>query len=156
MKSDHLYQEFKNVSRKLNQKLRITPILYGSLGLEKVTGLDFSPQDIDILVPLRFIKNEWQTLKETMEELDYKLVDLHEHKFVNGKFEIGFSFEEDLWQFAGVNYKELKEFSVNGVSYRVLSVEEYLRVYKRASKDGYRRTKNNNKDIQKIELLESL
>ncbi|GGB43149.1 hypothetical protein GCM10007199_05580 [Fictibacillus barbaricus] len=39
---------------------------------------------------------------------------------------------------------------------RVLSVEEYLRVYNRASKDGYRRTKNNNKDIQKIELLESL
>jgi hypothetical protein len=83
LKSDHLYQEFINVSKKLNQELRITPILYGSLGLEKVTKLDFSPQDIDILVPLRFIKNEWQTLKETMEELDYKLVDLHEHKFVN-------------------------------------------------------------------------
>jgi hypothetical protein len=55
-----------------------------------------------------------------------------------------------------VNYKELKEFSVDGVSYRVLSVEEYLRVYKRVLKDSYRRTKNNNKDIKKIEVLESL
>jgi hypothetical protein len=156
LKSGHLYYEFIKVSRKLNQKLKITPILYGSLGLEKVTGLDFLPQDIDILVPLRFIKNEWQTLKETMEELNYTLVDLHEHKFVKGKFEIGFSFEEDLWQFAGVNYEELKEITVDEVSFRLLSVEEYLNVYKRSLEDGYRRTKNNNKDIKKIEVLKSL
>jgi hypothetical protein len=105
---------------------------------------------------VRFIKNEWQKLKETMEELDYTLVDLDEHKFVKEKFEIGFSFEEDLWQFVGVNYESLKEMNDDGVSYRFLSVEDYLNVYKRASKDGYRRTKNNNKDIKKIKALENL
>lgn len=156
MKSDYLYTEFLNVSRKLNQKLKIAPVLYGSLGLEKVIEVEFSPQDIDILVPLRFIKNEWQTLKETMEELGYTLVDLHEHKFVNGKVEIGYSFEEDLKPFAGVNYEDLKEMYDDGVSYRLLSVEDYLNVYKRALKDGYRRTKNNNKDLKKIEVLENL
>jgi hypothetical protein len=93
LSSKHLYYEFINISRVLNQKLSITPVLYGSLGLEIVTGLDFSPQDIDILVPVRFIKNDWHTLKETMEELDYILVDFHEHKFIKEKFEIGFSFE---------------------------------------------------------------
>ncbi|MCP3740926.1 hypothetical protein [Rossellomorea sp. BNER] len=156
MSSDYLYKEFINVCRKLNQRLNISPVLYGSLGLERVTGIEFSPQDIDILVPLRLLKNEWHTLKETMEKLDYSLVDLHEHKFISGDIEIGFSFEEDLRQFASVNYDTLKVMNDDGVTYRLLTVEDYLSVYKRSSKDGYRRTKNNNKDIKKIEVLENL
>lgn len=50
----HLYQEFLQVTKVLNERLAIVPVLYGSLGLEKVTQLNFSPQDIDILVPLSF------------------------------------------------------------------------------------------------------
>lgn len=147
MVCEKLYEEFLNVSKVLNEKLRIMPVLYGSLGLEKVTGLEFSPQDIDILVPLRFIKEEWQTLQNVMEELNYTMVDLHEHKFLKAEFEIGFAFEEDLWEFASVDYTKLKEVNEACVSYRLLSIEDYLRVYKRASKDGYRRSKNNNKDF---------
>lgn len=45
-----LYDEFISIAKSLNEKLDIVPVLYGSLGLEKATGVNFSPQDIDILV----------------------------------------------------------------------------------------------------------
>ncbi|WP_349410025.1 hypothetical protein [Pseudalkalibacillus sp. SCS-8] len=156
MNSDRLYNEFLRVTKKLNDDLEITPILYGSLGLEKVTGLTFSPQDIDILVPFRYIKPEWTTLEKKMEELGYTLVDLHEHKFLKEQFEIGFSFEEDLWPFAGIDPGQLTEKNDSGTIYRLLSANDYLKVYKRSSEDGYRRTKNNAKDFEKIHVLESI
>lgn len=49
-----LYNEFINIAKTFNKELDIIPLLYGSLGLEKVTGLDFSPEDIDLLIPLFF------------------------------------------------------------------------------------------------------
>lgn len=49
-----LYNEFINIAKTFNKELDTIPLLYGSLGLEKVTGLDFSPEDIDILIPLIF------------------------------------------------------------------------------------------------------
>ncbi|HSO59198.1 MAG TPA: hypothetical protein VLQ66_13365, partial [Paenisporosarcina sp.] len=77
----YLYTEFLNVAKMLNNDLRVVPVLYGSLGLSRVTHLDFSPQDIDILVPLPFLTTEWETLQQTMEQLGYTLIDLHEHEF---------------------------------------------------------------------------
>ena len=55
--------------------------MYGSLGLGKVTQLDFHPQDIDILVPLTFLTTQWKILQQTLEQLGYTLSDLHEHEF---------------------------------------------------------------------------
>ncbi|WLR41798.1 hypothetical protein LC087_13205 [Bacillus carboniphilus] len=156
MRSELLYNEFINIAKRLNRTLNITPILYCSLGLEVVTELEMSPQDIDILVPIRYIEDDWPMLKETMEGLEYKLVDLHEHKFANERFEVGFAFEEDLLPFAGVNDKGLDVLKDSDAFYRLLTVRDYLKVYRKSSIDGYRKTKNNGKDLKKIALLESL
>ncbi|UQZ58448.1 hypothetical protein C2H93_07655 [Bacillus subtilis] len=53
-----LYNEFINIAKTFNKELGIIPLLYGSLGLERVTGLDFSPEDIDILIPLIFFRGK--------------------------------------------------------------------------------------------------
>ncbi len=53
-----LYNEFINIAKIFNKELDIIPLLYGSLGLEKVTGLGFSPEDIDILIPLIFFRGK--------------------------------------------------------------------------------------------------
>ncbi len=104
MTKDHeLYEEFINVSNFFNRQLDIVPVLYGSLGLEKVTQMDFSPQDIDILVPLAFLEEKWEILKDTMEQLDYTLVDLDEYEFMKDDSKIGFAFMEDLIEFANVD-----------------------------------------------------
>lgn len=59
-----LYNEFINIAKTFNKELGIIPLLYGSLGLEKVTGLDFSPEDIDLLIPLIFLEEKWEKLKK--------------------------------------------------------------------------------------------
>lgn len=59
-----LYNEFINIAKTFNKELDIIPLLYGSLGLEKVTGLDFSPEDIDLLIPLIFRGKVGKTKKK--------------------------------------------------------------------------------------------
>lgn len=151
-----LYEEFNDIARHLNKSLNITPVLYGSLGLEKATIIAFQPQDIDILVPLTFLKEKWDLLKATMENLGYELVDLHEHEFMKNEIKVGIAFIEDLKPFANVDYNHLKTIEDNGAIYHVLSISDYLKVYQKSSLDGYRRTKNNDKDQQKIEILQQI
>jgi hypothetical protein len=152
----YLYEEFIKVSKILNQQLNIVPVLYGSLGLGKLTQIDFSPQDIDILVPLTFLEEKWKTLIQTMEQLDYIMVDLNEHEFMKNDIKIGFAFTEDLLDFADVDYRSLKVFEDNGTKFHFLTISDYLKVYNKSLQDGYRRTKNNNKDLIKLEILNKL
>ena len=44
------FSEFLKIAKQLN-KLGITPLLMGSLGLEQVTQKDWQARDIDIHVP---------------------------------------------------------------------------------------------------------
>lgn len=150
-----LNDQFFNIANALNKELDIIPVLYGSLGLEKVTGVKFSPQDIDILVPLIFLEEKWTMLKSVIEQLGYEMVDLHEHEFNKGKIKIGFAFIEDLKPFADVDYKKFKKNEDNGAMYYTLSISDYLKVYNKSLLDGYRRTKNN-KDESKLKILNDL
>jgi hypothetical protein len=152
----NLYDEFIEITKSLNKDLNIIPVLYGSLGLEKVTGVEFSPQDIDILVPLTFLEEKWVILKSLLENLGYELIDLHEHEFKKDNVKIGISYYEDLKKFANIDYNTLMKNEDNGATYRTLSISEYLKVYNRSLLDGYRRTKNNNKDQSKIKILNKL
>lgn len=151
-----LYQKFNHIARSLNKELGIIPVLYGSLGLERVTGMDFHPQDIDILVPLTFLEGKWDLLKSVVESLGYELIDIQEHEFKKGKMKIGIAFKEDLKQFADVDYHHLEKVEDNGAIYYILSISDYQKVYKKSLKDGYRRTKNNNKDQRKLEIIKQL
>jgi hypothetical protein len=152
----YLYKEFIYISRLLNENLEIVPVLYGSLGLEKVAKVDFSPQDIDILVPLTYLEEKWQLLQHTMEQLGYMMVNLQEHEFIKNDIKIGFAFTEDLLKFADVDYTSLNVFEDNGSEYYLLTISDYLKVYNKSLQDGYRRTKNNNKDLNKIEILNKI
>ncbi|AMA52432.1 hypothetical protein [Bacillus inaquosorum] len=151
-----LYNEFINIAKTLNKELDIIPLLYGSLGLEKVTGLDFSPEDIDILIPLIFLEEKWEKLKKIMDLQGYKMVDLHEHEFRKTNTKIGIAYIEDLKPFADVDYNNLEIFEDYGAKYHLLTIYDYLKVYNKSLLDGYRRTKKNNKDQSKINILNKL
>lgn len=151
-----LYDEFIYIAKTLNKELEIIPVLYGSLGLEKVTKVDFSPQDIDILIPLTFLEDKWDIFKVVIEQLGYQLIDIKEHEFKKGRIKIGVAFIEDLKQFAGVEYNNLDKIEDNGATYYTLSISEYIKVYNKSLLDGYRRTKNNNKDQNKLKILNQM
>ena len=146
---------FLENARLLSDKLGIVPLLYGSLGLEYLTGDALDADDIDILVPHVFITERWHEFKSFLEVQGYVLADEHEHTFVRNGVAYSYADIEDLESFAGINTEAIEMHEVDGVRFLLLSLEQYLAVYQKSSKDGYRVNVRQKKDADKIRFIES-
>ena len=153
--STNKFNLFLENARLLSDKLGIVPLLYGSLGLEYLTGDVLDADDIDILVPHVFITDRWQEFKAVLEEHGYVLVDEHEHTFVRDGMAYSYADIEDLESFAGIRMKDIEMHETDGVRFLLLSLEQYLAVYRQSSKDGYRVNVRQKKDADKIRFIES-
>ncbi len=150
------YQAFLNNAEELSEKYSFIPLLYGSLGLEILTGDDLSSDDIDILIPEVYIKgNKWEEFREYLESLGYKLIDLHEHTFEKKKIHFSYATIENLEEFTGIGEGEIEIRADLGIKYMLLNLSQYLRVYEASSKDGYRQNKKENADLEKIKFIKS-
>ena len=153
--STNKFNLFLENARLLSDKFDIVPLLYGSLGLEYLTGDVLDADDIDILVPRVFITDRWQEFKAVLEEHGYVLADEHEHTFVRDGVAYSYADIEDLESFAGINTEDIEMHETDGVRFLLLSLEQYLAVYKQSSKDGYRVNVRQKKDADKIRFIES-
>ena len=144
---------FEN-TRLLNDQFNIVPLLYGSLGLEYITGEDLQADDIDILIPNRFLSERWEEFKSFLTACGYALVDEHEHTFEKDKVLYSYASVEELETFAQITPSEQKTQCRCGASFRVLSATQYLKVYMTSSKDGYRINVRKKKDADKILFLQ--
>ena len=153
--STNKFNLFLENARLLSDKFDIVPLLYGSLGLEYLTGDALGSDDIDILVPRVFITNRWQEFKAVLEECGYVLADEHEHTFVRDGVAYSYADIEDLESFAGVNTEAIEMREADGVRFLLLTLEQYLAVYRQSSKDGYRVNVRQKKDADKIRFIES-
>ena len=142
-------------ARLLSDKFGIVPLLYGSLGLEYLTGDVLSVDDIDILVPRVFITDRWHEFKSFLEAQGYVLADEHEHTFARDGVAYSYADIEDLESFAGINTESIEMHEVDGIRFLLLSLEQYLVVYRQSSKDGYRVNVRQKKDADKIRFIES-
>lgn len=57
-------QAFFENAQLMSEELGIIPLMYGSLGLEYLTGKDLNADDIDILIPEVFITEKWDGFKQ--------------------------------------------------------------------------------------------
>ena len=153
--STNKFNLFLENARFLSDKFDILPLLYGSLGLEYLTGGVLGADDIDILIPHVFITDRWHEFKELLEAQGYVLADEHEHTFVRDGVAYSYADIEDLESFAGIRMKDIEMREADGVRFLLLSLEQYLSVYKQSSKDGYRVKVRKKKDADKIRLIES-
>ena len=153
--STNKFNLFLENARLLWDNLGIVPLLYGSLGLEYLTGDALDADDIDILVPHVFITDRWQEFKVVLEEHGYVLADDHEHTFVRGDVAYSYADIEDLESFAGIRMRDIEMREADGIGFLLLSLEQYLAVYKQSSKDGYRVNVRQKKDADKIRFIES-
>ena len=153
--STNKFNLFLENARFLSDKFSMVPLLYGSLGLEYLTGDDLSADDIDILVPHVFITERWHEFKALLEAQGYVLADEHEHTFVCDGVSYSYADIEDLESFAGINTEDIEMYEADGVSFLLLSLEQYLAVYRQSSKDGYRANVRQKKDAVKIRFIES-
>ena len=149
------FNYFLENARLLSDNLGIVPLLYGSLGLEYLTGDDLGADDIDILVPRLFITERWHEFKSLLEAQGYVLVDEHEHTFARDGVAYSYADIEDLESFAGINTESIEMHEVDGIRFLLLSLKQYLAVYKQSSKDGYRVKVRQKKDADKIRFIES-
>ena len=153
--STNKFNLFLQNARIMSDKFNIVPLLYGSLGLEYLTGDILVADDIDILVPRVFITDRWQEFKAVLEERGYVLADEHEHTFVRDGVAYSYADIEDLEAFAGINTEDIEMHEADGVRFLLLSLEQYLAVYRQSSKDGYRVNVRQKKDADKIKFIES-
>jgi len=143
---------FEN-ARFLHDKFGITPLLYGSLGLEYLTNENLNSDDIDILIPNVFITQKWQLFKSVLEECGYVLIDEKEHTFQKNGTCYSYASLEELEDFAKIELHDIECKNDCGVCFKLLSPEQYLRVYTASSKDGYRINIRQKKDSDKISLI---
>ena len=144
---------FLQIARKLTETLGITPLLFGSLGLEQRLGVNLNADDIDVLIPEEYLDEKWDMLIEVMTTLDYTLYDVHEHAFEKDGVSAAFASIENLVPFAGVDINRIPVVDEDGIRYYLLTLEDYLKVYTASSKDGYRKDTKNKNDTEKIELI---
>lgn len=161
---DKKFNEFIKIAKRLN-KINITPLIMGSVGLERLTNRSWDAQDLDIHVPGDERGWEvspesniyyWDEIVTIMNSLGYELMDLHEHEFFNGDISVEFGIIDTLPSFAGVQLKELEMHVLKDIKYYLLNDEQYLSVYESSSKDSYRADKNNHKDSKKIAFLKGI
>ena len=150
---DFKFSEFLSAAARINEELRVSPLLFGSLGLEQRLGISLNSDDIDVLLPERFLNAGWQKMISMMNKLGYTLQDEEEHEFVKGDFRIAFASMENLEPFAGVDLKGIPLIREQGTSYYLLELPDYLRVYEASSRDGYRKNVKRKQDQQKINLI---
>ena len=153
--SKNKFNLFLENARLLSDKIDILPLLYGSLGLEYLTGDVLGVDDIDILVPREFITERWNEFKAILEVQGYVLADEHEHTFVRDGVAYSYADIEDLESFAGIHAEDIKMHEVDGVRFMLLTLEQYFAVYQKSSKDGYRVNVRQKKDADKIRFIES-
>ena len=138
----------------LFDRFRIVPLMYGSLGLEYITNEDLNADDIDILIPEVFIHEGWNEFKSFLISEGYALLDEKEHTFEKSGISYSYASIEELQSFAGITLSDIEWQYNNGIPFRVLSLEQYLKVYRTSSKDGYRINVREKKDNDKIAFIE--
>ncbi len=138
----------------LHERLGIVLLMYGSLGLQYRTGEELHADDVDILIPGVFLKERWGELLSVLEPEGYVLVDEREHTFEKNSLHFSYASIEELTSFAGIEMGQIESYAEQGVPFKLLSLEQYLNVYRASIKDGYRIQERGKKDQEKIDLIE--
>ena len=147
---------FLKNARFLTEKFGIIPLLYGSLGLECLTGENLDADDIDILIPHVFINDKWNDFKASLELQGFTLTDEHEHTFAFDGDAFSYADIEELQTFADIRIEDIATREIEDVRFMLLSLEQYLQVYRQSIKDGYRISVRCKKDNDKILFIEKL
>lgn len=150
-----MYSAFLKICKLISNEFLVIPLLYGSLGLERLTGEPLNADDIDILIPSAYVRgNKWIGFKSYLETNGYMLIDEHEHTFKKDGVYYSFACIEELESFADILQRSIPIVNDHETCFYLLTLEQYLAVYTRSSADGYRMNKKEKRDHEKIALIQ--
>jgi pimeloyl-ACP methyl ester carboxylesterase len=143
------------IVRKL-QARDISPVVYGSTGVSYYLGnFKSSFGDIDLLIDDVWLSKKWPQLQQIMSDMDYRLVDEHEHEFSHSSLpDVAFAGTSILVRDGIMNtLDELVTVTVDSVALRTLSPQAFRKAYDFSAKDGYRLEQRGKNDDKIIALL---
>ena len=152
---DRKIDAFFENTRLLQEEMQIIPLLYGSLGLEYLTKENMDADDIDILIPGIYLSEQWATFRAMLERNCYRLIDEYEHTFEKNGIHLSYARLEELEPFAGISVPDIAISEANHIKFRLLTLEQYLKVYTASARDGYRMNVKEKKDQKKIDFIRS-
>ncbi|MFH1307888.1 MAG: hypothetical protein ABIH72_03465 [archaeon] len=150
--NEEKFKIFLEAAKLINKKFNISPVIYGSLGLQLKIGEFSEANDIDILIADEYIGKKWLKLISLMKELNYNMIDEHEHEFKRKNQIVAFAKESILFE-SGTNPNKLEETKIKDISFRQLNAKQYLKAYETVYNDDYRRKKQGQADDEKIKLI---
>lgn len=154
MSPEEKFKVFLATAKILNTDFDCVPVLYGSLGLWQVAKHSFEIKDIDILVPDNLIENDWPQLKISMENIGYVLNDLHEHEFIKDGQKVAFGEFSAIYDDLNIDVEKLRVTEISDITFKELSLEQYLVAYKYVLHDSYRKNSKQKNDQEKISFIE--
>lgn len=141
------FQIFLEVAMAVHEKFRIIPMLYGSLGLERRLTINLDVNDVDILVPERYLTIYWEKLYDLMLKIGFRLYDLYDHSFERCGVVVKFGSIESLKDLAGIPISKIPREN-SPVAYYLLSAQQYIKVYKALPE-------NDSKYAEKVQIIEN-
>ncbi len=82
------------------------------------------------------------------------MIDEHEHTFRKNDIDYSYASIENLKEFADIDIEEIPNYEDSDSKFLLLTLEQYLKVYKKSSQDGYRVNKKEKQDVKKIKFIE--
>lgn len=147
---DNKFSKFLGIAKSFN-KYGVTPTLYGSLGLYRILDQTGEVNDIDIIIPEIYLKDQWDELIQIMGEAGYKQDSTFPHEFTDGDIQIGFESDSDLY--TDINPNNFTITKADNIEFKELKAEEYLASYRKTVEV---RQEQIEKYKEKIKSLEDL
>lgn len=151
------FKIFLEVVKMLNQEFGVEPILFGSLGLNRVIGEHWKSNDIDLLIPDKIKIKELKRLKSQMEKIGFILKDEYEYDFCGRDEVISFGrigSLDDIRKIIGEEIDNMQTIKVDGVKFKEFTPKQYLLFYSEMLRDKYRQEKRGDEDKEKIKKIE--
>jgi len=152
MNFDKKFSIFLEVAEMLN-KNGIIPTLYGSLGLYRLIGQLDEIDDIDIVVPELYLKENFSELKNIMGSIGYRQDKTFPHEFNKGEGQIGFESDIETHKYAESKESDLEVTKIKGITFKEFKAQNYLIFYKKIFEEHV--VKQRKKEL-KIKALKEL
>ncbi|MBE0701166.1 MAG: hypothetical protein IH571_05720 [Acholeplasmataceae bacterium] len=144
----------ESVARVMNDVFETQPILYGSYGLEMCLNKFFEANDIDLLVPTYLLTNHKEKMVDAFEKSGFHYVDKDVFTIVMHNIDIEISFLE-TWQNACALVLDCNVVSLSDqATIRILSVDDFKKLYTYLSIDASRSDLKRAKDRMKLQALD--
>jgi len=134
----------------------INPVLYGSQGVSLYIGAFEHFGDVDLLIDDMLLNKDWGKLVLVMKAAGFRLLNLHEHEFVNpDDTHVSFASKNIIVRdgIAKSIVDVLRTINISGIVVQTISPIAFLKAYEFSVQDGYRKEVRGKKDAKVIALL---